>query len=194
MHRDDQPLRVAGAVHAAELRDVGVDREFLTRHQQVRVHDRRRDHRPPVEPARGIREFASRELALPDNGSYSSYAELHRPYVAWNVYAAPVFSIVMPWMGIVFTGTLWTLSFALLGAAMLRHRILPRLPVVLFGFSAAATVALAAVVTAFGHDAGFVWVVPLVLQSAGFAWLGWAMWREEVVATPGPGPWASAAA
>jgi predicted aminopeptidase len=38
--------------------------------------------------ARGIREFASRALALPDNGSYSSYAQLDRPYVVWNVYAA----------------------------------------------------------------------------------------------------------
>jgi predicted aminopeptidase len=52
-----------------------------------------KDLRSRLEIARGIREFASRELALPQNGSYSSYAELHRPYVAWNVYAAPVFSI-----------------------------------------------------------------------------------------------------
>jgi predicted aminopeptidase len=52
-----------------------------------------RDLRSRLEIARGIREFASRELALPQNGSYSSYAELHRPYVAWNVYAAPVFSV-----------------------------------------------------------------------------------------------------
>lgn len=107
---------------------------------------------------------------------------------------APVFSILMPWMGIVFTGTLWTFSFALLGIAMLRARILPRLPVVLFGFSAAATIVLAVIVTALGGDAGFVWIFPLVLQSAGLAWLGWAMWREEELATPGSGPWASAAA
>ena len=31
--------------------------------------------------------------ALPDNGSYKSYADLGRPYVAWNVFAAPEFSI-----------------------------------------------------------------------------------------------------
>ena len=108
--------------------------------------------------------------------------------------AAPMFSILMPWMGIVFTGTLWTFSFALLGVAMLRAAVLPRLPVILFGFSAAATIVVAAIVTALGGDAGFVWVIPLVLQSAGFAWLGWAMWREEVLATPGSGPWASVAA
>lgn len=40
-----------------------------------------------------IREFASRELALPNNGSYRSYAELNRPFVVWNVFAAPEFSV-----------------------------------------------------------------------------------------------------
>ncbi len=40
-----------------------------------------------------LREFASRELALPDNGSYRSYADLGRSYVLWNVFAAPEFSI-----------------------------------------------------------------------------------------------------
>jgi len=39
------------------------------------------------------REFASRELGLPDNGSYRSYADLGRPYVVWNVVATPEFSI-----------------------------------------------------------------------------------------------------
>jgi predicted aminopeptidase len=40
-----------------------------------------------------IRDFASRELGLPDNGSYRSYADLGRPYVVWNVVAAPEFSV-----------------------------------------------------------------------------------------------------
>ena len=40
-----------------------------------------------------IRDFASRELALPDNGSYRSYAELGRQYAVWNVFAAPEFSL-----------------------------------------------------------------------------------------------------
>ena len=46
-----------------------------------------------LETARRIREFASRSLALPDNGSYRSYAELGRPYAVWNVFAAPEFSV-----------------------------------------------------------------------------------------------------
>ncbi|MGH8267046.1 MAG: aminopeptidase, partial [Steroidobacteraceae bacterium] len=39
------------------------------------------------------REFASRELGLPDNKSYRSYADLGRRYVVWNVVAAPEFSV-----------------------------------------------------------------------------------------------------
>ncbi len=40
-----------------------------------------------------IRDFASRELRLPDSGAYRSYAELDRPYALWNVVAAPEFSL-----------------------------------------------------------------------------------------------------
>jgi predicted aminopeptidase len=40
-----------------------------------------------------IRDFASRELGLPDNGSYRKYADIGRPYVVWNVVAAPEFSV-----------------------------------------------------------------------------------------------------
>lgn len=40
-----------------------------------------------------LRQFASRELQLPDNQSYLSYADLERPYVVWNVFAAPALSI-----------------------------------------------------------------------------------------------------
>jgi predicted aminopeptidase len=43
--------------------------------------------------ARAIREFATRELALPDNRSYTSYADLGRPFVVWNVFAAPELSL-----------------------------------------------------------------------------------------------------
>src|SRR5215469_10381949 len=39
------------------------------------------------------RQFASSELDLPNNRSYTYYVELHRPYVVWNVYATPRFSV-----------------------------------------------------------------------------------------------------
>jgi predicted aminopeptidase len=46
-----------------------------------------------LERVLAIRDFASRELALPDNGSYKSYADIGRPFVVWNVFAAPEFSV-----------------------------------------------------------------------------------------------------
>lgn len=39
-----------------------------------------------------LRAFASHELQLPDNQSFSRYADLHRPYVVWNVFATEEFS------------------------------------------------------------------------------------------------------
>ncbi len=49
--------------------------------------------RERLELARSIRDYASRELKLPDNGSYRSYADIGRPYVVWNVVAVPEFSL-----------------------------------------------------------------------------------------------------
>jgi len=40
-----------------------------------------------------IRRYASAVLKLPDNGSYTSYVELERPFAVWNVFAAPEFSL-----------------------------------------------------------------------------------------------------
>ncbi len=45
-----------------------------------------------LERAVRIRDYASRELGLPDNPSYRSYADLARPFVVWNVFAAAEFS------------------------------------------------------------------------------------------------------
>jgi predicted aminopeptidase len=39
------------------------------------------------------REFASAELALPNNGSYRSYVDVGRPFVLWNVFATQEFSV-----------------------------------------------------------------------------------------------------
>ena len=39
------------------------------------------------------RAFASRTLHLPDNDSYRTYVALDRPYVVWNVFAAPELSL-----------------------------------------------------------------------------------------------------
>jgi predicted aminopeptidase len=49
--------------------------------------------RARLEQVVGIREFATRELGLPRNESYTTYADINRPYVVWNVFAAPEFSV-----------------------------------------------------------------------------------------------------
>ena len=51
------------------------------------------DLKQRLETVRAAREFASRELGLPDNKSYTSYADLKRDYVVWSVVATPEFSV-----------------------------------------------------------------------------------------------------
>ncbi len=46
-----------------------------------------------LERARQIRAFASSELGLPQNRSYTTYADLGRPAVVWNVFATPALSL-----------------------------------------------------------------------------------------------------
>lgn len=60
----------------AWLQDPAIDPKLRTRLQQ----------------AAAIREFAVRELGLPQNGSYQTYVDIHRPYVLWNVVATDEFS------------------------------------------------------------------------------------------------------
>jgi len=43
--------------------------------------------------ARDARAFAASRLALPDNASYRRYTDLGRPFVVWNVFAAPALSL-----------------------------------------------------------------------------------------------------
>src|SRR5579885_1094319 len=42
---------------------------------------------------REARDFASRVLKLPNNDSYRTYVKIDRPYVVWNVVAAPALSV-----------------------------------------------------------------------------------------------------
>ena len=43
--------------------------------------------------AQQARAFASSHLKLPDNRSYRVYADIGRPFVVWNVFATPEFSL-----------------------------------------------------------------------------------------------------
>ena len=62
---------------ARVLADPGADAKLKSRLEEVRL----------------AREFASRELGLPDNKSYTSYADLKREFVTWTVVATPEFSV-----------------------------------------------------------------------------------------------------
>ncbi len=50
------------------------------------------DLRNRLRSALEIREFATKELGLPDDGSYRRYADLKRPFVVWNLFVTPEFS------------------------------------------------------------------------------------------------------
>jgi predicted aminopeptidase len=45
--------------------------------------------------AREMRTFASAQLGLPDNRSYTAYADLKRPAVVWNVFATPELALTL---------------------------------------------------------------------------------------------------
>jgi len=51
--------------------------------------------RARLELAVRIRAFASQDLALPDNASYTRYADLHRSSAVWNVFATPPLSLTL---------------------------------------------------------------------------------------------------
>jgi predicted aminopeptidase len=40
-----------------------------------------------------VTSFAEQQLALPVDGAYKSFVQLDRPYVVWNVFAAPAYSL-----------------------------------------------------------------------------------------------------
>lgn len=54
-------------------------------------------HPPPLKHrlryVRAAKQFAVEVLDLPDNASYEDYADLERPYVTWNVFAAPALEL-----------------------------------------------------------------------------------------------------
>ncbi|MGC3964570.1 MAG: aminopeptidase [Rhodocyclaceae bacterium] len=62
-------------------------------HTVERADGTRADLRDRLALAEKLRAYATSELGLPDNGSYRRYADLERPYVAWNVFATPALSM-----------------------------------------------------------------------------------------------------
>jgi predicted aminopeptidase len=97
--------------------------------------------------ARQMRAFAASELGLPDNASYTGYADLKRPAVVWNVFATPELSL-----------TLKTWCYPLFGCAGYRGY-----------FDQAAAQRTAAELQAQGYDVN---VAPVPAYST----LGWTNW------------------
>lgn len=51
--------------------------------------------RARLEKVRAMRRFAATDLGLPDNRSYTTYADLKRPFVVYNVFATPPLSLAL---------------------------------------------------------------------------------------------------
>ena len=49
--------------------------------------------RRKLQAVQEARVFSVKELGLPDNNSYRDYADLKRPYVMWNIFVTPAFSL-----------------------------------------------------------------------------------------------------
>lgn len=97
--------------------------------------------------ARRIRAFASAELGLPDNRSYTAYADLHRSAALWNVFATPELAVELK---------RW--CYPLFGCAGYRGY-----------FDQAAAAAKAAELRAQGYDVA-------VLPVPAYSTLGWSNW------------------
>ncbi|PIQ55637.1 MAG: aminopeptidase [Comamonadaceae bacterium CG12_big_fil_rev_8_21_14_0_65_59_15] len=103
--------------------------------------------RQRLRQVQSVRRFAVADLQLPDNASYQRYAALERPYVVWNVVAAPADSL-----------TLKTWCFAVVGCVAYRGY-----------FAQADAQALAAQLQAQGLEVS-VYGVPA------YSTLGWSNW------------------
>lgn len=76
---------VGGQLRLLQAREP-IDRVIAdpTRDSNLRAH---------LAQAQAARAFASSHLHLPDNKSYRLYADIGRPFVVWNVFATPEFSL-----------------------------------------------------------------------------------------------------
>jgi hypothetical protein len=69
----------------------------------------------------------------------------------------------------------------LLGIGMIRARVLPVTAVALFTISPLASVVIGWLASAELFNTRFGFLLPLAPVSVGYAWLGWAMWREPAL-------------
>jgi len=71
--------------------------EIVSKRQDIEKVLQQPDTRPALreklELVLALRQYAERELKLKPDGHYTTYADLGRRFVVWNVYAAPEFSL-----------------------------------------------------------------------------------------------------
>lgn len=72
---------------------MGIMRQRKDIEEILRSDETDRERARELELSVEIREFASSNLLLPDNGSYTQYVQTGKEAVTWNVVAAPEFSL-----------------------------------------------------------------------------------------------------
>jgi predicted aminopeptidase len=87
------PYLLQAARGQAELMSLRMPLERAIEEAGRRPGDAAASRRQALERLRDAREFAVRKLALPDNDSYRSFADLERPFAVWSVVATPEFSV-----------------------------------------------------------------------------------------------------
>jgi hypothetical protein len=105
----------------------------------------------------------------------------------WLFGLSPVLSAPCLWAAIVAFVVYVAVSFSLLGNAVARAGVLPRVPALTLGFAPLATV-IAAIVAGPVVGRVAIVVVPVGIAVAGvaLAWLGLAMWREPALDARAP--------
>ena len=99
----------------------------------------------------------------------------------WLTVASPFIAAPFAWGA----GAAWlavmSIVLVLVSVGMLRAQVLPVVPILLFVVGPIGFLALGLGITALGGDAGPYAGWPLLSTFAGYAWLGWAMWREPAL-------------
>lgn len=93
-----------GYYHQASMGQWQIYRQRVPLQSLIDHPDTDPDLRQRLQLAQRLRQFAVTQLQLPETDSYRHYVDLERPFVVWNVVAAPELSLnpyqwCYPWLG-----------------------------------------------------------------------------------------------